>query len=137
MRAIARQKSAEKNPRYRSCISPDCTAGQIHPRNAITDMVVCYRCETKSCFHHGISWHDGYTCASYSLSHPGIPVLWTSEDRLKAQAKKCPGPGCEFYVEKDGGCETMHCSMCNHYWRWNKVKFGIRKLPAKEEISGD
>lgn len=136
MRAIVARKSAEKNPRYRFCISPDCTAGQIHPRKAFTDMVVCYRCNTESCFHHGISWHVGYTCASYGVSHPAVPVLWTSEVRLQTQAKKCPGPGCEYYVEKDGGCESMRCSMCNHHWRWNKVKWGIQKLPEKEGVSG-
>lgn len=137
MKAIATQKTAEKNPRYRSCISPDCTAGQLHPRKALTDMVVCYRCETKSCFHHGLPWHAGDTCASYGRKHPAVPVLWTSEVRLRAEAKKCPGPGCEYYVEKAGGCEAMRCSMCKHHWRWNKVKWGLQKLPEKEMIFGN
>lgn len=129
MRAIVRRKSDEKNSRFRFCIAPDCGAGQFHPSEAITDMVICHRCGTKSCFQHGISWHEGFTCASYSLSYPAIPVLWTSEDRLMAQAKKCPGPGCEYYVEKDGGCDAMHCSRCDHFWQWDQVKFGKQMLP--------
>lgn len=137
MRAIVTRKSVERNPRFRFCISPDCSAGQIHPRKAATDMVICYRCEAKSCFQHGIPWHEGYTCASYGLSHPAVPVLWTSENRLKAQAKKCPGPGCKYYVEKDGGCNSMQCSMCNHFWRWDKVKFGFQKLPENNNIPGN
>jgi len=38
-------------------------------------------------------------------------------------AKKCPGKGCDHYVEKDGGCNQMYCDRCSHSWNWAEVKF--------------
>lgn len=125
MRALAAWKLLQTNPRFRYCVSSDCSAGQVHPKSKSTDMIICYSCETKSCFYHGLPWHEGYTCTRYDISHPDAPVLWTSEQRLKAQAKKCPGPGCKYFVEKVGGCGSMLCSMCGHSWRWDDVKFGV------------
>ncbi len=62
MSAIIAWKTAQRHSRFRYCISSHCSAGQIHPKNSPSDMVVCHRCKTKSCFHHSIPWHEGYSC---------------------------------------------------------------------------
>jgi len=65
----------------------------------------------------------GYTCESYDDSNPYLASLKTSEERLKGMAKRCPGVGCMFYVEKDGGCDCIVCSQCGHEWIWDAVGF--------------
>lgn len=41
-------------------------------------------------------------------------------------AKKCPGKGCMYYVEKDGGCPNMFCSQCHHAWVWDQVEYDVK-----------
>ena len=91
---------------------------------------MCKSCGFKSCFNYGIPWHEGYTCDEYDAGHPNAVSLVTSEERVRAVAKKCPGAGCMFYIEKDGGCDSMYCSHCGNAWNWGKEKFDTEK--AKE-----
>ncbi|MCJ1260744.1 hypothetical protein MMC22_000606 [Lobaria immixta] len=123
LKAVAARKALEAHPCFRACLAADCTSGQIH-ENIHTDIVICKSCGSKSCYNHGVPWHEGYTCDRYDDSHPDAVVLRTSEERLKALAKKCPGEGCNVLVEKDGGCDSMWCSLCRKSWTWSSVKFG-------------
>lgn len=42
-------------------------------------------------------------------------------------AKRCPGDGCTFYVEKDGGCDHIWCARCQHSWQWGSVQYDAAK----------
>jgi hypothetical protein len=119
---IVRQKKFETDPNYHWCPQPNCGSGQLyHPKknqnlqNLYYDplwyneqnMVTCKKCKRKTCFKHKIPWHEGYSCARFEDSHPEADVLRTNGERLKKTGKKCPG--CDWYVEKDGGCGHMYC----------------------------
>ena len=123
LKALAARKETEAHPRFRNCLAANCSSGQIHEK-IHDDIVVCTSCGSKSCFNHGVPWHEGYTCDRYDDSHPDASVLRTSEERVRALAKKCPGEGCKYFVEKDGGCDSMWCSLCKNSWNWASVKFG-------------
>lgn len=118
---VARNKE-EAHPHFRSCLAPECDAGQIHD-NSSDPLVVCYACGAESCFDRRIAWHVGLTCGAFDDSRPDAVSLKTSEERVKAVAKKYPGPGSVFYVEKDGGCDDMYCSKCQTNRVWGNVKF--------------
>ena len=116
------RKAEEAHPHFRSCLSAFCDQGQIH-KELDNPCVKCKACGTKSCFNHGVPWHERYTCAQYDAMHPNAVSLMTSEKRIQSIAKRCPGKGCMFYVEKDGGCDNMYCSRCQQSWNWGTVKF--------------
>ncbi|KAG6990997.1 hypothetical protein G7Y79_00059g091820 [Physcia stellaris] len=132
---LAAQKARESHIRYRSCLSSTCDAGQIH-WSYKSPIVTCKECGSRSCFNHRIPWHEGYSCDSYDDSHPDAQSTRTSEERLKSLAKKCPGKGCSFYVEKDGGCDSMYCNQCNQSWDWGKVKFENKGAKAMYRTRG-
>ncbi|KFH40215.1 E3 ubiquitin-protein ligase parkin-like protein [Hapsidospora chrysogenum ATCC 11550] len=47
----------------------DCGAGQIHePCNEHTIMT-CVKCGHRTCFHHGVAWHENLTCDEYDAIH--------------------------------------------------------------------
>ena len=121
LEAIVERKLEEAHPRFRSCLSASCESGQIH-HHLLDPCVRCEACGAQSCFNHGIPWHQGYPCASYDDMHPDAVSLRTSEERIQTLAKRCPGQGCMFYVEKDGGCDHMYCSRCQQSWNWGTVK---------------
>ena len=118
---IVEQKAIEANPRFRSCLSARCDHGQVHT-NTSDDCVECEACGAASCFNHGVPWHKGYTCDAYDAMHPDAISLRTSEERIESIAKRCPGKGCKFYVEKDGGCGHMYCPQCREGWDWETRK---------------
>lgn len=120
--SVAR-KVLEADPRFRFCLSPKCTAGQIH-ENRETMIVVCKTCGAQSCFIHGIPYHKGQTCDQYNSMYPDASTMLISEERIKTTVKKCPGFGCSYYVEKDGGCSNMYCPNCSQDWVWDDVGFG-------------
>jgi len=62
--------------------------------------------------------------------------LKTSEERLKGMAKRCPGVGCMFYVEKDGGCDCIVCCQCGCEWIWDAVGFEGEEALLKMDGEG-
>ena len=117
LESIVEQKAIEANPRFRSCLSARCDHGQIHT-NIHDNCVTCEACGAKSCFIHGVPWHKGYTCDAYDATHPDAVSLMTSEERIERTAKRCPGKGCTYYIEKNGGCDHMTCPNCKEGWDW-------------------
>ncbi|KAI4117580.1 MAG: hypothetical protein LQ345_002211 [Seirophora villosa] len=122
--ALAKLKSAESHPRYRSCLSSTCNSGQIHRPHSKPDpsIVVCKACGSRSCYRHRVPWHDGYTCKQYDLSHPSVHTTRSSEATVKRIAKRCPGKGCGVFIEKDGGCDSVYCPHCHLIFMWRDVK---------------
>lgn len=119
---LSARRARETHSRFRPCLSSKCSGGQVH-WSYKNPVVTCQDCGSRSCFNHRIPWHDGYSCDGYDDSHPAAKSTRTSEQRLKTMAKKCPGKGCSFYVQKDGGCPSMYCTQCNQSWDWSKVPF--------------
>lgn len=42
-----------------------CGSGQIHESGAQHPIVTCLHCSQRSCFQHGVPWHEGLTCREY------------------------------------------------------------------------
>ncbi len=115
-KAVLERRILEASPNYRWCLSPSCSAGQLHVSDPSLSTVICGTCSSKSCFLHKIPWHKGYSCEEYDRSHPAAAVARTSEEMIKSEMKKCPGPNCLFYVEKDGGCDNLFCKSIVGEW---------------------
>lgn len=128
LKKLAKQKALERDPNYHHCPHPSCTSGQIYkakelpPPNPFDpfrhqyneeNLSVCKKCKGRSCFRHKMVWHEGYSCERYEDSHPDAEVRRTNEERLRKVVKKCPGKGCGWYVEKDGGCGHMYCEFAH------------------------
>ena len=120
---IADFKAAQADPNFHWCIAPDCSWGQVHA-DPFYPLIACHACGFRYCYKHGVPWHDGYSCYQYDDSHPEALVLRDNEQRIKEKAKKCPGEGCGWYVEKDGGCNNMYCTRCHRSWSWADVAYG-------------
>ncbi len=118
---MAALKAEERHRRFRWCQSPGCSTGQVH-KSYKSPIVICKACGSRSCFNHRTAWHEGYSCEGYDDRHPDAVSARSSEERVKSMAKKCPGKGCDHYVEKDGGCNSMYCDRCSHSWNWAEVR---------------
>ncbi|KAF5986909.1 RING finger Dorfin [Fusarium coicis] len=45
--------------------SSDCGTGQIHDSGSTQPIVVCIKCNHRSCFRHGVNWHEDLSCDEY------------------------------------------------------------------------
>ncbi|KAF5533416.1 RING finger Dorfin [Fusarium napiforme] len=43
----------------------DCGSGQIHDSGSTQPIVVCIKCNHRSCFRHGVNWHEDLSCDEY------------------------------------------------------------------------
>ncbi|EWG42978.1 hypothetical protein FVEG_04643 [Fusarium verticillioides 7600] len=43
----------------------DCGSGQIHDSWSTQPIVVCIKCNHRSCFRHGVNWHEDLSCDEY------------------------------------------------------------------------
>ncbi|KAF5684243.1 hypothetical protein FDENT_6812 [Fusarium denticulatum] len=43
----------------------DCGSGQIHDSGSIQPIVICIKCNHRSCFRHGVNWHEDLSCDEY------------------------------------------------------------------------
>ncbi|KAI9700841.1 MAG: hypothetical protein M1836_002210 [Candelina mexicana] len=120
---IVKRKELETNPNFRSCLSASCSFGQIHRLGSKNNQIVtCTACKAKSCFQHKVPWHENYTCEAYSNT-PEAAITRTNEDRIRKETKKCPGEGCIWRIEKDGGCNHVFCTRCQKLFNWSDVPF--------------
>jgi hypothetical protein len=51
-------------PNFLWCTS-GCGSGQIHSGGTVQPIVTCLHCSHRSCFHHGVQWHQNLTCDEY------------------------------------------------------------------------
>lgn len=109
LRELATQKALESNPRWMQCLSSTCSAGWIVAENRRKRKVKCPKCEALSCLKHRVPWHEGYTCSQYDDYHPSAESSRKSLNLIKRIGKRCPQPGCGWWIEKDGGCSHMIC----------------------------
>lgn len=106
----------EAMPDFRRCLRPGCDSGQLHEAGDAAPIVSCIECGYKTCFTHRIAWHTDVTCADFDASEE-------MEEQTRARVTKeenetrntvRPCPHCNVDIEKDGGCDHMHCE-CPKY----------------------
>ncbi len=94
-------------------MGPSCSFGQEYfapaplPSSPGEDVgkVACSACGFEMCFWHNVPWHTGRTYDEWDRK---VKVRERRSERaVRRVAKKCPG--CEKWVNKDGGCLHMTC----------------------------
>jgi len=131
---LERRGIQEKVPGWRWCLAPKCKAGQVHkplaevPVNAVRgkgvktregkkkieeDVCVCDTCGAKACVTCDRPYHEGETCKQHKARLDNDDEK-ASEKKIESTCKKCPNEKCAKNIEKNGGCDQVHCKCC-HY----------------------
>lgn len=106
---LVKKAALMQDPNWRWCLASGCSYGQIHNVTGGSRLIKCAKCNAKSCFHHQVTWHLGYTCDEYDESHPLSIVTKTDEETIKRITKSCPN--CKWRIQKEGGCSHMVCTL--------------------------
>lgn len=108
------------------CPRPGCGMAMYSLDN--NPMKKCPKCDHNFCFNcETTEWHEGVTCKKYQKWKKENSEVDKSFDKyLKRKlVKKCPR--CNVNIEKNKGCDHVHCSNCNHHFYWSNMK------PLKKE----
>ena len=96
------------NPLKKWCIRPNCNTWLMKEENNQINRMVCPTCNQEFCFHCNNPWHGDKSCEEV-----------IDEEYLKYEAevvvKHCPK--CGWKIEKNEGCNHMHCR-CGHHFCW-------------------
>jgi hypothetical protein len=101
-------------------------ANQIDFRNHLEDnklyprsvQVECPRTECLGIGYLGFDTVMCFVCEHQWPASPGCNNTETCDPDHKTTAiKACPG--CQISIEKDGGCNHMHCTACDCHFRWD------------------
>lgn len=108
----------DKNCKF--CPRPNC--GMAMYQMGDDPMLVCPKCELKFCFKCNTEdWHSGITCKNFQKwkkENGDADALFEKwKNSKKKNVKKCPR--CKVDIQKNGGCNHMHCSNCNHNFNWS------------------
>lgn len=68
-RLLTRQALA-LDPNFIWCCNPRCEAGQVHVSGVDAPIVTCHSCNSRGCFYHQVTWHEGLTCEEFD--NPGL-----------------------------------------------------------------
>lgn len=115
---------------FQWCPAPQCNNGQIHIGGADAPLFECMACGLRWCTVHNTPWHENQSCRRYDKAVENDRYRQrqraeqaeqeeASKQKIEATAKKCPGPGCDYYIEKNEGCDAMRCSRCRHKFCWH------------------
>ncbi|OCK78663.1 hypothetical protein K432DRAFT_255370, partial [Lepidopterella palustris CBS 459.81] len=112
-------------PAFRWCRNAACSSGQLHTGSATANSIFrCSACGHSYCINHGAESpsHPEESCAQYEdRAHrtlENIEAEMESEKLIKEVAKRCPGPKCGWWIEKNDGCDHMTCSRCRWEFCW-------------------
>ena len=103
------QRNVEKMPEFIYCTKLGCGSGQCHVGGAVTPLVQCHKCSSKTCFVHELPYHDGMSCTAFDAQ---LAAEGGDEDltRLFLERESKPCPKCHVPIIKDGGCCHMTCT---------------------------
>jgi len=128
---LERRGIADKTPGWRWCLNPTCKAGQVHepaaadPVEPIStaaesnkshdpppDICICTTCGASACACCDRPSHEGETCAA----HQTRQQTEAEQATLATIQRDCkPCPKCGKNIEKNGGCDYIHCKVYIHY----------------------
>ena len=101
------------------CLQPDCPGLLLRCLVDIktTKKTSCAKCDTSYCILCKVPFHEGQTCSEYKMDKVTIEhhlQEWINEK--KDDRKLCPY--CDSGIEKNGGCNAVHCIHCKMYICW-------------------
>lgn len=110
------KKRSEMPNKFVMCLGPRCGCGQEHDEGLKLPLMVCNKCNFKTCVRHKLPWHEGMTCEEFDLSDEQLERLEEEEATAKllaGQTMICPK--CSQGVHKSDGCDHMRCQ-CGEEW---------------------
>jgi hypothetical protein len=107
----------ESDPSVRFCPRPNCGTAMVG--DSRRPLMHCPKpgCNFAYCFNCREAWHADTTCDLYQawkLENTGSDSKFSNW--AAANAKPCPS--CNTLINKDGGCNHMHCTRCNTDFCW-------------------
>lgn len=85
------------------------------------NIITCASCSHKVCAIHENAWHEGETCENYDRRSLSRKAQENREQEaaslaaIRKMSKKCPGLDCNYYIEKNSGCDHMTCEFREIY----------------------
>ena len=109
------------NPNCKPCSTPDCS--WVYDVTPTPSVFTCPECVSRFCKKCGDSPHEMFeTCEAFKASKdPSQSDRLYNEWVTGANTRKCPK--CSVMIEKNAGCEHMHCTQCNAHICWKCGKY--------------
>uniref|UniRef100_T1IMH9 RBR-type E3 ubiquitin transferase n=1 Tax=Strigamia maritima TaxID=126957 RepID=T1IMH9_STRMM len=105
----------KSHPKLRYCPGANCSI-VIHAEEVKSKRVTCPECETIFCFNCGMDYHAPVDCATFKKWMTKCADDSETANYIVANTKDCPK--CQFSIEKNGGCNHIHCTQCKHHFCW-------------------
>jgi len=106
----------EASWRMRWCPGPSCNLVAVASTAGLSGEGVCSKCDSKFCLKcsevvHSPASCDMLSCWMEKCQNQSETINW-----IVTNTKKCPK--CKIHIEKNQGCNHMHCSQCNFHFCW-------------------
>ena len=105
---------AANKDKVRNCPTPDCQMVYVVSNDG--QRFICSQCNVHICTSCHVQFHDGLTCGMYKNMKCSDKSLkrWLRKD--EQNHKLCPE--CSVPIEKNGGCNHVHCRQCKSFICW-------------------
>eukprot|EP00698_Gefionella_okellyi_P023022 TRINITY_DN7730_c0_g3_i1.p1 TRINITY_DN7730_c0_g3~~TRINITY_DN7730_c0_g3_i1.p1 ORF type:complete len:316 (-),score=24.97 TRINITY_DN7730_c0_g3_i1:289-1236(-) len=129
------RESLKNLPNMRVC--PHAGCGYMVEGEARDDpRITCSECKRDYCFKCKSPWHAALNCEQYQRKlAEDDPDFQAWARRAKSKCRYCPR--CSSLIEKNGGCDHMHCSNCKLKFNWSEAKQIMVAPVAKAAKSDD
>lgn len=105
----------KSHPQLRYCPGPNCTV-VVRAKESKSKHVICKHCKTQFCFKCGTDYHAPTDCKIIKKWLTKCADDSETANYISAHTKDCPK--CHICIEKNGGCNHMHCYNCRHDFCW-------------------
>jgi ariadne-1 len=106
----------DKCDRFSPCPGPECSVVACCPKDRSTTNlgpVHCFQCGTEYCFNCKQKPHTPAGCGDFEHWNR---IFSSSKYWIQTNTKPCPS--CKVPIEKNMGCNHMHCSQCQFDFCW-------------------
>lgn len=103
------------HPQLRFCPGADCNV-IVQADSPAARRVNCNHCEASFCFSCGSNYHAPVDCSAMKLWTQKLEDDSETANYMVANTKDCPK--CNVCIEKNGGCNHMHCYKCGYDFCW-------------------
>jgi hypothetical protein len=114
--ALEHERSRGAPASFQHCIGPGCNEVFLFSWSSPCSLVTCGACKFSACVVCKTAYHVGLTCAQALRTRPALQ--WRHEN-----TKACPT--CFTSIEKNGGCDHHHCTICGSDFSWERAPSGI------------
>ena len=108
-------RAQRADPSLRFCA---CGAG-VSGGSARAPQLRCGACGADFCWLHGSRHAPGAAaCAAFTAEETRDPANAASLEALRGNSKQCPNAACGSWVQRDGGCNSVECTVCRTTFCW-------------------